>query len=139
MRRSSRNTLVAVSLLALMLTISYAIACLVDDATLDPRDPIRIPEHGRLVLPRESIPRSGMVRLVLELDDASRGDGRHRVRIVSGDGRRLDAVSAPLPAELAGVGLEIDAGFLAPGPYMIEIASADRHPLNLRRFVLELH
>lgn len=106
--------------------------------TADADGTLRIVEHGRLRLDADALPSDGPLSLVLELSDEARGHGDHTVRIISTDGRRLDTTASPVAGSGTGVRLEIDAGFLSPGLYMIEIETEDKTPLRLRRYVLEL-
>jgi hypothetical protein len=99
---------------------------------------LRIAAHGRLTLDEAALPDEGPLTLALELPDEARGSGPQAVRIVSVDGRRIDTTASPLPGAGSGVRLEIDRGFLSAGLYMIEIDTEDDHPLQIRRYVLEL-
>jgi hypothetical protein len=98
----------------------------------------RIADQGRLTLDRELLPDQGPIVLVLALDDSLRGPGDRPVLIVASDGRRLETKASPVPGVDSGVRLEIDRTFLLTGLYMIQVESAESHPLNLRRYVLEL-
>jgi hypothetical protein len=100
--------------------------------------PARIVDHGRLTLNEDALPDQGPLALVLDLPDDARGTGAHGIRIVSLDGRRLETTATPLPGSGTGVQLEIDTAFLSRGRYMIEIDTVEKHPLQLRRYVLEL-
>jgi len=99
---------------------------------------LRIPAHGRLILDEAALPDQGPLTLALELPDEARGSGPQAVRVISVDGRRIDTTASPLPGAGSGVRLEIDRGFLSAGLYMIEIDTEDDHPLQIRRYVLEL-
>lgn len=99
---------------------------------------LRIAAGGRLALDRAALPDEGPLRLALDLSDEARGSGGRAVRIVADDGRRIDTKASPLPGAGSGVRLEIDPAFLSSGRYMLEIETADRHPLQIRRYVLEL-
>ncbi len=99
---------------------------------------LRIAARGRLTLDEAALPDEGPLTLVLELPDQARGSGPQAVRIVSVDGRRIDTTASPLPGAGSGVRLEIDRGFLSAGRYMIEIDTEDDHPLQIRRYVLEI-
>ena len=112
------------------------------------RQPVRAPETsvaglrisagGRLFLDRAALPDEGPLRLALDLSDEARGSGGRAVRIVADDGRRIDATASPLHGLGSGVSLEIDPAFLSRGRYMIEVETADRHVLQVRRYVLEV-
>lgn len=100
--------------------------------------PARIVDHGRLTLNEDALPDQGPLALVLDLPDDARGVGAHGIRIVSLDGRRLETMATPLPGSGTGVQLEIDTEFLSRGLYLIEIDTPEKHPLQIRRYVLEL-
>jgi hypothetical protein len=99
---------------------------------------VQIPEHGRLTLNEEALPKAGPLSVILDLPDEARGVGGHDVRIVSVDGRRIDTKANALPGVGTGVQLDIDTAFLSRGRYMIQIDTAENHPLHFRRYVLEL-
>lgn len=99
---------------------------------------IRLPEHGRLSLSRSDLPATGNLVLALDLPAQSRGTGRRAARVVSEDGRRLDTTARPIAGEASGLELAIDPAFLTGGRFMIEVETAESHPLQLRRWVLEL-
>ena len=99
---------------------------------------LRITANGRLTLDEAALPEEGPLTLALELADEARGSGERAVRVISADGRRIDMTASPLPGAESGVRLEIDPGFLSAGRYMIEIDTEDPHPLQIRRYVLEL-
>jgi len=98
----------------------------------------RIDEGGRLSIDGASLREGEALVLGLGIDDEARGEEVLTGRVVSVDGRRLDVTAMPVRAEAGGLHLEIDAGWLKPGLYMIEIDSAERAPLALRRYVLEV-
>jgi hypothetical protein len=105
-----------------------------DEATGGPR----IASGGRLRLDADALPKAGPLSLVLELDDESRASGERAVRVVSTDGRRIDLTASALPGSGSGLRLAIDPAFLTPGLYMIEVDTAEAHPLHIRRYVLEI-
>jgi hypothetical protein len=99
---------------------------------------LKIAEHGRLTLDAGTLPVRGSLKLALDLPDEARASGDQRVRIVSVDGRRVESTAKSLPGAGTGVEMEIDTAFLSRGLYMIEIDTAENHPLQIRRYVLEL-
>ena len=99
---------------------------------------LRIAAHGRLTLDVDEFPDEGPVTLNLDLSDEARGGGDRTVRVISEDGRRIDTTVRPLSGGGSGVLLEIDPGFLSPGRYLIEVDTEEKHPLQLRRYVLEV-
>lgn len=98
----------------------------------------RIGSQGRLTIEHAALPSQGVLTLDLDLTDELRGSGKRAVRVISTDGRRIDTLASPLPGTESGVRLEIEPGFLSPGLYMIEIDTDGSHPLQIRRYVLEL-
>ena len=98
----------------------------------------RIAAGGRLTLDATALPDAGSLTLNLELSDEARGSATQTVRVISVDGRRMDTTASSLPGAGSGVRLEIASGFLSPGRYMIEIDTEDAHPLQIRRYVLEI-
>jgi hypothetical protein len=98
----------------------------------------RIEERGRLTLEASALPAEGTLSLALDLPDEARGDGPRPVVIASVDGRRLETSAAPRPGAASGVQIEIDPGWLEPGQYMISVSTAERLPLAVRRYVLEI-
>ncbi len=91
-----------------------------------------------MTIDHAALPSEGLLTLDLELADEVRGSGKRAVRVISTDGRRIDTMASPLPGAGSGMRLEIDPGFLTRGRYMIEIDTEDKHPLQGRRYVLEL-
>lgn len=105
--------------------------------------PARAPAHqidsgGRLALDAAELPASGPLAIGVEMPDDARGSGPRPVRVISTDGRRLDLLADPLPGAGTGLRVEIDPAFLSPGRYLIQVDTADPHPLQLRRYVLEI-
>ncbi len=98
----------------------------------------RIAAHGRLTIDHATFPNEGLLDLDLELPDEDRGSGERAVKVISTDGRRIDITATPLPGTGSGIRLRIDPGFLTQGRYMIETDSDVEHPLQIRRFVLEV-
>jgi hypothetical protein len=74
----------------------------------------------------------------LPLADDARGDEPLAARVVSLEGRVLDLEVTPVAGEGGGVQLEIEADWLQPGRYMIQIKTREKSALQLRRFVLEV-
>jgi len=109
------------------------------DASTEVRVPaLRIATGSRLVLAETDLPAVGDLAIALELSDEARGDGPRSARIVSATSGRLDAQAIPLPGPGSGLRLDVDRAFLSHGLYLIEVDTADHHPLKLRRYVLEI-
>jgi hypothetical protein len=108
---------------------------------------IEIAERGRLVVDLDTLSPDQPLRLALRLtedkdEDGAGGDLESRpVRIIRGDGRRLETTGArssspSTPKGSSLLNFEIARGFLAEGSYLIEIDTRESHPLNLRRYIL---
>jgi hypothetical protein len=98
---------------------------------------LRIASGGRLSVASAELPRAGLA-LEIDMPDEARGHGDRAVRVISGDGRRIDTTASPLPGSGTGSRLVIDSDWLARGRYMIEVETEDKHPLQIRRYVLEV-
>ena len=100
--------------------------------------PLRIISGHHATVDRDALPRDGALQLILELSDEARGTGERSARIVSTDGLRINTVARPLPGAGTGVQLEIDPSILTVGRYMIQIDTVENHPLQFRRYVVEV-
>ena len=98
----------------------------------------RIEANGRLTIEASALPAEGSLSLALALPDDARDAEPRPVRIVAGDGRQIETRAFDLAGSGSGVQLAIDATWLAPGRYLIEVKTAERKPLPLRRYVLEV-
>ena len=74
----------------------------------------------------------------MALTDEARGSEPLSVRVVSLDGRRIETTAAPAAGSGSGLRLELEPEWLRPGRYMIEVTTAEKIPLHLRRYVLEV-
>jgi hypothetical protein len=138
MAQSAPKTAPRIIYLVVLLALVVGIRSLLTSDMGWPAPAYRIADQGRLTLDHELLPDQGPIVLVLALDDSLRGPGDRPVLIVASDGRRLETKASPLPGVDSGVRLEVDRTFLLAGLYMIQVESAESHPLNLRRYVLEL-
>jgi hypothetical protein len=98
----------------------------------------RIPEHGRLAVELGSLREGGVFALGLEMPDAARGNGERPVKVIDVEGRVFETTAAAVEGSDTGLRIEIDPGWLRPGRYMIQVATAEQHPLAIRRYVLEV-
>lgn len=98
----------------------------------------RISESGRLMIEAETLREGDVLTLGLALADAARGDEPLAVRVVSVDGRVLDITAVPMDGKGSGVRLAIDADWLWPGNYMIQVKTIEQTQFPLRRYVLEV-
>jgi len=98
----------------------------------------RIAENGRLQVELAAL-RDGDVSAVgLDMPDEARGVEDRPVKVVDVEGRLFETTAAIADGSGAGLRLEIDPDWLRPGTYMIEVATAEKRPLSLRRYVLEV-
>lgn len=95
-----------------------------------------IPESGRISIEADALPTGQVLTLGLALADEARGDEPLAVRVVSVDGRVLEITALPMNGKGGGVQLGIDADWLLPGNYMIQIKTVERTQFPLRRYVL---
>lgn len=98
----------------------------------------RIAENGRLSVPLEALRDGDVLALGLEMPDDARGEGARPVKVVDVEGRVLETTASAAAGPGTGLRLEIDPSWLRPGRYMIQVATAEQHPLALRRYVLEV-
>jgi hypothetical protein len=139
MSRPGGSVAVYGGLLGAILGVAVASWMFCSSAPVSPPPVFKIAEHGRLILSRDEIPSHGSIALILSLGGVARGDGHQPIRIVSEDGRRLDAMTTPVAEDGGGLRVEIDSEFFSTGGhYMLQVESAERHPLNLLRFVIDV-
>jgi len=100
--------------------------------------PRRISSSGRLSTTRAALRDGDALVLILEMDDEARGAGPRPAKLVHVGGRVLETTATPLPGTNSGVRLEIDPAWLGPGHYLIQVETAERRPLALRRYFLEV-
>jgi hypothetical protein len=99
----------------------------------------RISENGRLSVSLADLREGDVLALDLEMPDEARGYGPRQVRVVDVERQRLlETTGASVSGAETGLRIEIDPGWLQPGRYLIEVETAEKRPLALRRYVLEL-
>lgn len=103
-----------------------------------PEPEYRIPQSGRLSIEAASLPEAGALALGLGLVEEDGGIEPLAVRVASVDGRAYDTTAVRQSTNAPDVRVEIDADWLQPGKYMIQIKTAGKGPLPLRRYVLEV-
>ncbi|MBW2294011.1 MAG: hypothetical protein JRG94_17115 [Deltaproteobacteria bacterium] len=103
-----------------------------------PAPDYHIAESGRLTIKAESLRGKEMLTLGLALADEARGEAPLAVRVVAVDGRVLDITAASIDGKGGGVRLTIEADWLRPGDYMIQIKTNEKTAFPLRRYVLEV-
>ena len=97
---------------------------------------IQLPESGRLTIAYSDLPKREALTLALPVTEGAIGDTPLPARIVDVDGRVLDVIVNPVPADPTSATLVLDTEWLAPGRYMIQLRTQDQSALPLRRFVL---
>jgi hypothetical protein len=97
-----------------------------------------IAESGRLSVELSELRDGDVMAIGLAMPDEARGEEPRPVRVIDAEGRAIDAVAVPIDGAGTGARLEIDPEWLRPGHYMIQVKTAEKHPLALRRYVLEL-
>jgi hypothetical protein len=100
-----------------------------------------VEEGGRLSLDAASLPEGGAVTFALALDPKALGGGEaplSTVIVSADDGRRLELRATPVAGPQGGARLTLDPAWLEPGLYMIQVRTAEKTPLPLRRYVLEV-
>lgn len=100
--------------------------------------PVPISAGGRVALAAGAVQAVDAVPFLLAVEPAARGDGARDALVVSVDGRRLEARTAAVDGAAQGVRLDVDADFLQPGRYLIQIDTAGDGPLAIRRYVVEV-
>ena len=103
-----------------------------------PPSALRIAESQRISIDLASLRDGEVLALGLALADEARGSEPLPVRVVSLDGRRIETTAAPAAGSGSGLRLELEPEWLRPGRYMIEVTTAEKIPLHLRRYVLEV-
>jgi hypothetical protein len=98
----------------------------------------RIAESGRLRIDAASLGENGVLALGLGLAPGAAGVEPLEARIASTDGRTFDTTAVRGDSADGDVRLEIDAAWLRPGSYMIQIKTAEKVAFPLRRYVLEV-
>ena len=98
----------------------------------------RIEENGRLEVELDALREGAVLALGLAMPDVARGAGDRPVKVIDVEGRVLETTGAAVDGAGSGLRLEIDPEWLRPGRYLIEVATAEKKPLALRRYVLEV-
>ena len=98
----------------------------------------RISDGGRLRVDLDALREGEVMVLALDLPDEARGDGALHVKVVDVAGRLFETEATSIEGSGHGLRLEIDPEWLEPGRYMIQVETAENHPLALRRYVLEV-
>jgi hypothetical protein len=130
-----------VFLLGIALAVFSSLGCSPTTSSTDgsaeqPR--FEISERGRLSISASAFGDATKIGLDLELDDGDYEESSRVTRIVSVDGRRLDTRAERIEARPTRFLVQVPAEFLAPGLYMIEVETLERHAIKLRRYTLDV-
>src|SRR5262245_12800830 len=85
-------------------------------------------------LDRTTFPASGPVRVALDLPEVSANADPRPVRLVSQPDHRILQISGALDSGRTAATIEVDPGFLKPGPYLVEMETTEHSPIALRRY-----
>ena len=98
----------------------------------------RISDGGTLRVDLDALREGDVMVVALDLPDEVRGDGALHVKVIDVAGRLFETEAKSIEGSGHGLRLEIDPEWLEPGRYMIQVETAENHPLALRRYVLEI-
>ncbi|MDP6977890.1 MAG: hypothetical protein QF570_04710 [Myxococcota bacterium] len=98
----------------------------------------RFPPEGRLTIDEDALPSRGSLRLIVPMPDEAIGETPRPVRIASTDGRSIETTGRRSAGPDNEIEFSIDLHWLRAGQYLVEIQTAERAPLPMRRFVLEV-
>jgi hypothetical protein len=98
----------------------------------------QIADRGRLRVTREDLREGDILAIGLVMPDYARGTDPLPLKVVDPSGRVLEGRGLPIDGAGTGLRLEIDPEWLVPGRYMIQVETAEKAPLALRRYVLEV-
>lgn len=106
-----------------------------------PRSPAPVGELAvasgqTLEIEARALPQDAPLVLTLQLPaEAHRGEPLP-VRVLAPDGRQLETTGSIVPDAGGGARLELEPGWLRPGRYLVEVKTADRSHLPLRRYAI---
>jgi hypothetical protein len=98
----------------------------------------RISDKGRISVALDDLREGDVYALGLDMPDEMRGQGDRPVKVIDVKGRVFETTSVAIAGAGGGVRIEIDPEWLAPGRYMIQVETAEKRPMALRRYVLEV-
>ena len=99
---------------------------------------LTVPPRGRLGIEHAEISGRSDVALMLTIEDEGSPLKSRKARIVAVVGKRFDGEAMPIAEEPNRFILRVPAAFLEVGLYMIEVDAVDSHPIDMRRFVVEV-
>jgi hypothetical protein len=89
-----------------------------------------------LQLDRASFPKSGPVRVSLGLPEMSADTEPRPVRVVSQPDHRILELPGALDSGRTAATIEMDADYLQPGTYLVEVQTTERSHFPLRRYFI---
>ncbi len=98
----------------------------------------RFPTDGRLTVDEDALPTQGSLLLRLPLPLEAIGDTPRPIRIASTDGRSLETTGERSAASKGEIEFDLDLHWLRAGRYLVEVKTAEKTPLAVRRFTLEV-
>ena len=108
------------------------------DSFPEGRSLFTVPPRGRLTIEHAKIKGRSEIPLILTIDDEGSPTDSRKTRVVAVVGKRFDADAVPIPEEPNHFEVRVPATFLEVGLYMIEVDAVDSHPIDMRRFVVEV-
>lgn len=103
-----------------------------------PAPALRIAESGRLATTLSALHDGDGYALGLDMPDEARGDGALEVKVADVRGRVIELTGERIDGAGTGLRIDLDPAWLEPGRYLIQVVTAERTPLPLRRYVLEI-
>lgn len=97
-----------------------------------------VPPRGRLTIEHAKIKGRSEIPLILTIHDEGSPTDSRKTRVVAVVGKRFDGDAIPIPGEPNHFEVRVPATFLEVGLYMIEVDAVDSHPIDMRRFVVEV-
>lgn len=108
------------------------------DPLVDQDAEFSIPPRGRLTVQQSSISAHTQIPLVFTIEDEGSPTDPRKTRVVAVAGRRFDGDAIPVAGKTNRFVIQVPAAFLEVGLYMIEVDAVDSHPIDMRRFVVEV-
>jgi hypothetical protein len=91
---------------------------------------------GTLELAQADLPRDGPLQVALRLAEPSADANPLPASVLSTPDERVWSAEARLDATRTIATIEIDAGWLQPGNYVVTLKTTERSPMPLRRYAI---
>jgi len=129
---------VAIHLLVPILLL-FALACSVDrEQPAASNRTFEVPENGRLTIDAADLEDVDRVILILQIPDDGPTDASRPARIAHLTAGRVERSAEPIPGSPGRFSVTLPREQLALGLSMIEVDTIEEHPLNLRRFIVNV-